>query len=318
MQIQTFKIYCDIADTESFSKAAALNHITQSAVSQQIRSLEEKYKVMLIERGKKNFSLTQEGKVFLQASREILETYDSLSERIDSLRNVVSGQLRIATVFSIGLHELPPYLKEFRRRFPEVDVKVEYRRSTQVYMDVYEGNVDIGLVAFPHKRKGLKVDLFWRDRLVLICPPDHRLASQSRVKMKQLDGEKFILFEPDLPTRKAIDKLLKGQRVEIDVVMEFDNIETVKRAVEIENGISIVPATTVEQEIESGSLHAVEIDGVDVWRPLGTVVKRNRGVSPAQRNFTELLLEGIGENGAQTSDSRGSLQLLGVNGRNSG
>ena len=178
MQIQTFKIFCDVAETESFSKAASLNNITQSAVSQQIRSLEDKYQVLLIERGTKNFSLTQEGDVFLQSSRSILQTYNSLGDRIHELQNIVAGDLKIATVYSIGLHELPPYLKEYRAQFPDVNVKVDYRRSAQVYTEVYEGNVDLGLVAFPVKRKGLKVEAFWKDKLVLICPPDHEFAGR--------------------------------------------------------------------------------------------------------------------------------------------
>ena len=291
MQIETFKVFCDLVETASFSRAAALNSITQSAVSQQIRSLEQHFHVSLIERGKKNFSVTQEGRAFLQASKEILGTYENLGHRIRELQNVVAGELRIATVYSIGLHELPPFLKKFRAMYPDVDVKVDYRRSTQVYTEVLEGDADLGLVAFPSKRTGLVVEDFWRDKLVLICHPGHPLAERKRVRLKDLQGEKFISFEPDLPTRKVIDRMLREQGVEIEHTMEFDNIETVKRAVEIENGVSIVPQTSVADEARNGSLVPVEVESFDMWRPLGVLYRRHRAISPAQKQFVALLKE---------------------------
>ncbi len=291
MQIETFKIFCDLVETASFSRAATLNSITQSAVSQQIRALERRFHISLIERGKKNFSVTQEGRAFLQASREILQTLEGLGDRIRELQDIVAGDLRLATVHSIGLHELPPFLKKFRTLYPEVAVKVDYRRSIQVYNEVLEGTADLGLVAFPSKRKGLVVEDFWRDKLVLICHPDHALAERSRVQVRDLEGEKFISFEPDLPTRKVIDRMLREQNVEVQHTMEFDNIETVKRAVEIENGISIVPETSVTDETRNGSLVAVEIENFDMWRPLGVVYRRHRIISPAQKQFVAMLKE---------------------------
>ena len=291
MQIETFKVFCDLVETASFSRAASINSITQSAVSQQIRSLERHFHVSLIERGRKNFSVTQEGRAFLQASKEILHTYESLGDRIRELQNVVAGDLRIATVYSIGLHELPPFLKKFRALYPDVNVKVDYRRSTQVYSEVLEGDSDLGLVAFPVRRKGLIVEDFWRDKLVLICHPGHSLAQRKRVRLRDLEGEKFISFEPDLPTRKVIDRLLREQGVEIEHAMEFDNIETVKRAVEIEHGISIVPQTSVADETRNGGLAAVELESPDMWRPLGVVYRRHRSISPAQKQFVALLKE---------------------------
>ncbi len=291
MQIETFKVFCDLVETSSFSRAASLNSITQSAVSQQIRALERHFHVSLIERGRKNFSVTQEGRAFLQASKEILHTFENLGSRIRELQNVVAGELKIATIYSIGLHELPPFLKKFRTLYPDVEVKVDYRRSAQVYSEVLEGNADVGLVAFPAKRTGLVIEDFWRDKLVLICHPDHPLAERKRVRLRDLAGEKFISFEPDLPTRKVIDRLLREQGVKIEQAMEFDNIETVKRAVEIENGISLVPQTSVADESRNGSLVAVEVESFDMWRPLGVMYRRHRAITPAQQQFVALLKE---------------------------
>lgn len=293
MYIAVFKVFCDLAETGSFSKAAVINGITQSAVSQQIRAVEDKFQVRLVERGRRNFSLTAEGSAFLSASREILEVYDNLDHRLHELRNVVAGELRIASIYSIGLHELPPFLKFFRGKYPDVEVHVEYRRSHQVYAQVANGDVDFGLVAYPAKRNGLQTEVFSEDELVVICHPNHALAGRKRIALEELTGEKFIAFEPDLPTRKVIDRHLREHSVHIEHAMEFDNIETVKRAVEIESGVSIVPGNTVRQEVASGVLCAMEIDGPKMSRPLGVLTKRSRNRSPAHKEFVEALKDGF-------------------------
>ncbi len=289
MYIETFKVFCDLAETESFSKAATLNAITQSAVSQQIRALEKRFNARLIERGRRNFALTAEGSAFLSASREILDVYNHLAERLHEMRDVVAGELRVASIYSIGLHELPAALKVFRAKHPDVDVQVEYRRPSEVYAQVLNGEVDIGLVAYPAKRAGLQFDLFAEDEMVLICHPNHRLAQNAEIALAELKGEKFIAFEPDLPTRKIVDRHLRDHDVEIVHTMEFDNIETVKRAVEIESGVSIVPMNTVRQEVESGALVAVRLEGPKFCRPLGVITRRNRPRSAAQKEFLEAL-----------------------------
>jgi DNA-binding transcriptional LysR family regulator len=289
MYIETLKVFCDLAESGSFSKAAAMNDITQSAVSQQIRSLETRFKVVLVERGRRSLALTPEGIVFLGASREILDVYNHLGERLHELRDVVAGELKIASIYSIGLHELPPVLKQFRQNFGEVEVHVEYRRSTQVYTEVLAGDVDLGLVAYPSRRPGLQVDIFSEDDLMLICHPGHPLSSRRTLKLSELHGEKLIAFEPDLPTRKVIDRHLREYNVQIEHTMEFDNIETVKRAVEIESGVSIVPRNTVKQEVESGVLSAIEISEPRMVRPLGIIYRRSRPRSPAQKAFAAAL-----------------------------
>jgi DNA-binding transcriptional LysR family regulator len=289
MQIETFKIFRDLAESGSFSRAAVSNGITQSAVSQQIRALEQRFQVSLIERGRRAFALTAEGEAFLGASREIVDVYEHLDDRLKSLTNVVEGELRVGSIYSIGLHELPPYIKAFRAAQPGVEVRVVYRRSWEIYGAVLEGDVDIGLVCYPVKKKGLLILPFLNDRLVMICHPHHPLASRASITLGELEGERFIAFQPDQPTRKVIDRALREKGVHVHHAIEFDSVETVKRAVEIENGISIVPGRTVKQEVENGALAAVEITGPAMWRPLGLLLKRDRARSPAVREFLALL-----------------------------
>ena len=240
MQIESLKVFCDLAESESFTKAAQINSVTQSAVSQQISSLERQFKSILIERSKKKFRLTREGQVLYEYSKQIIQTYQSLQSKLQEIKDVISGTIRVATIYSIGLHDLPPYLKKYLKSYPTVNVHVEYRRSNQVYEDVLSNVVDLGLVAYPVRDNKLDVVALRRDRLVLVCHPQHPLAKSKSVPLTAIAGQKFIGFQPDIPTRKAIDKILKDRGIQVQHVMEFDNIETVKRAVEIDVGISIV------------------------------------------------------------------------------
>lgn len=289
MQIESLKVFCDLAETESFTRAAKINNITQSAVSQQISSLEKHFKSLLIERSKKKFRLTREGQVLYESSKQIMQTYEILENRLQEMRDVVSGTIRVATIYSIGLHDLPPYLKKFLKTHPTVNAHVEYRRSNQVYDDVLGNGVDLGLVAYPSKDARLEIVPLRNDMLVLICHPNHPMARAKSVSLSALTGQKFIGFEPDIPTRKAIDMILKERNIEVQHVMEFDNIETVKRAVEIDAGISIVPQGTITQEVSKQTLAEVLITDAEFYRPLAAIYKKNKILSPAMKQFINIL-----------------------------
>jgi DNA-binding transcriptional LysR family regulator len=289
MQIECLKVFCDLAETESFTKAAKVNQITQSAVSQQISSLEKQFKALLIERSKKKFRLTREGQVLYEYSKQIIHTYDSLHNKLQEIRDIISGTVRISTIYSIGLHDLPPYIKRFLKSYPTVNVHVEYRRSNEVYEDVLGNAVDIGLVAFPEKDSKLDILPLRKDKLVLICHPDHPFAKLKSIPVKELSGQRFIGFEPDIPTRKAVDKILKGSATTVQTVMEFDNIETVKRAVEIDAGVAIVPQGTISQEVTKQTLAEVALAGGDFYRPLAAIYKKNKVLSPAMKQFLTIL-----------------------------
>ncbi len=289
MQIESLKLFCDLAETTSFTKAAKINGVTQSAVSQQISSLETKFEAVLIERSKKKFTLTKEGNTLYKYSKQIVQTYDELRHKIQEIQNVVTGTIKVVTIYSIGLHELPPYLKKFLKKHPTVNVSVEYRRATQLYEDIVTGMADIGLVAYPQRDPRLQVTSLAEDMLVLICHPDHPLAQQPKVKLSEIASHKFIAFEPDIPTRRAIDKILRDRNVDVDHAMEFDNIETVKRAVEIDAGISIVPRSPVAQEVAKKTIAMVEIEDEQFYRPLAAVHKKSKVLSPAMKEFLALL-----------------------------
>src|SRR5947209_551095 len=289
MQIESLKVFCDLTETESFTKAAQINGVTQSAVSQTISSLERQFKSLLIERSKKNFRLTAEGEVLYEYSKQILQTYDALHSKLQEIKEIISGNIRVATIYSIGLHDLPPYLKRFLKSYPTVNVHVEYRRANQVYEDVIGNVVDLGLVAYPARDNKLEIYPLRKDPLVLICHPQHPISKQKELRLKALSGQKFIGFEPDIPTRKALDRILKDHSVQVQHVMEFDNIETVKRAVEIDAGVAIVPHGTVVQEVAKQTLAQVGLEDGSFYRPLAAIYKKNKVLSPAMKEFLAVL-----------------------------
>jgi DNA-binding transcriptional LysR family regulator len=298
MQIENFKIFADLVETKSFSKSAKINGITQSAVSQQARAMERHFKTLLIDRSQKQFQLTREGQRVYETSKEVLHQYEKLLSELQEMKKVISGTIRISTIYSIGLHELPPYIKRFLHDFPSVNVRVEYRRSNLVYEDILHNSVDFGLVAFPVKVRQIEMLPFRDDRLVLITHPSHALAKSGEVDLKALAGQKFIGFDPDIPTRKAVDQIFRDNKLEIEPVMEFDNIETVKRAVEIDHGIAIVPQATVLQEAKQGSLAIVPFKGKEFSRPLAILHRKGRVLTPAMKKFIEVLNLDIGTTAA--------------------
>jgi DNA-binding transcriptional LysR family regulator len=289
MQIENFKIFADLVETKSFSKSAKLNGITQSAVSQQARAMERHFKTLLVDRSQKQFQLTREGQRVYESAKELLHSYEKLLSELQEMKKVISGTIRISTIYSIGLHELPPYIKKFLHDFPSVNVRVEYRRSNLVYEDILHNSVDIGLVAFPVKVRQIEALPFRNDQLVLITHPQHPLAKRTEIELRELQGHKFIGFDPDIPTRKAVDHIFRENKLEIEPVMEFDNIETVKRAVEIDHGIAVVPLATVLQEGRQGSLSIVTFKGKEFTRPLAILHRKGRVLTPAMKKFIETL-----------------------------
>ncbi len=289
MQIENFKIFADLVETKSFSKAAKLNNITQSAVSQQARAMEKNFKILLIDRSQKQFQLTREGMRVYDTAREILHQYDKLQSELQEMKKVISGTIKVSTIYSIGLHELPSFIKQFLHDYPEVNVRVEYRRSNLVYEDLAHNSIDFGLVAFPVKSRQIEVIPFRDDRLVLITHPGHALAKRPSVEVSEIVGQKLIGFDPDIPTRKAVDQIFRDQKVEIEPSMEFDNIETVKRAVEIDHGVAIVPQATITQEVRQGTLAMVPFKGKEFTRPLAILHRKGRVLTPAMKKFIDVL-----------------------------
>jgi len=154
---------------------------------------------------------------------------------------------------------------------------------------VSHGEIDLGIVAYPNKRPQLLVVPFREDRLVLICSPQHPFAHFQRVSIKKLHGEKFVGFERDVATRRALDRVFRQHAIKVQYIMEMDNIETIKRVVEVGSGLSIVPEPAITQEVKNDTLRAIQFSDEPLMRPLGILLKRGRRFTPAVQEFIDLL-----------------------------
>ncbi|MGH7819463.1 MAG: LysR family transcriptional regulator, partial [Candidatus Binatia bacterium] len=271
MQIETLKVFCDVVESHSFSAAASRNFVTQSAVSQQIRVLEARFERKLIERTRGHVQVTPAGEILYQASKEIVIRYLEMEGRLQAMSHVVGGNLRISTVYSVGLYELSAPLRRFLRAYPQVNVHLDYSRANKIQEDVLRGSIDLGIVAYPSRRPYMVVLPFREDRLVVVCHPQHPLARSRSIPLKKLHNERFVGFERDIPTRKAVDRVLRSHGVAVRYVAEVDNIDTIKRFVEIGQGVAIVPEPAVQTEVKSETLSVVHVSDDKMLRPLAIV-----------------------------------------------
>lgn len=288
MNIQTAKIFCDIAELKNFSRTAEINGVSQSAVSQQLAQLEMTHKVQLIERKKRPIELTMAGEVFYRACKDILDRYDLLNSELNALKRS-STRINLAAIFSIGMHTLQTYVQKFMSIYPEMNLSVEYLDAKEIYDRILRGVVDIGIVAIPHRDRNVDVYPFENEPLVLACSPSHPLANEKELDIHRIQGERFIAFAKEVPTRQHIDSILNRYRTNVRVVMEFDNIETIKRAIEINSGISILPAPTLRNELYNGTLKAMEFTNEKFSRPTGILIRKDKILSKAGQYLLELL-----------------------------
>jgi DNA-binding transcriptional LysR family regulator len=293
MRLDDMKVFCDVVETGSFSRAATLNSLTQTAVTRRIQAIEEQVGSRLIERskGRRDHAPTPAGQIFYEGCREILSRFRSLVEQIGEATNELSGTLRVETVYSVGLHELARYVKAFLKRYPRAQITLEYNRSNRIYDNCLTERADLGIVAYPVEHRNIGVIPLRSDRLVMIAAPDHPLSGRAEVGFGDLGGTPFVAFEKDIPTRIAVDRQAEEVGTRLDILMEFDNIETIKRSVEVGLGISVVPMATVVQETRIGTLRAVPLVPV-VERPIGIIYKRSRPFTATMQRFVDVLVEG--------------------------
>ncbi|TFG47626.1 MAG: LysR family transcriptional regulator [Candidatus Brocadiia bacterium] len=289
MHIETLKVYCDLAESQSFSKTAEKHFLSQSAISQQLAQLELTHNCQLINRKKRPIELTRSGQLFYKTAREMLDSYENFRNELNTFKSSAENRITLGAIFSIGMHALPDYVKKFMVKYPNVHVDIDYYSAEKIYELVLEGDIDIGLVAVPKRDKRLEVYDFIDEPLVLVCSPKHPLAESGKMDIHKLQFERFISFEKDLPTRVWIDSSLQRYNTIVRPVMEFDNVETIKRAVEINAGVSILPKTAVISELNSGTLKAIKFSNEEFFRPTGIIVRKDKIMGQPGRYFIELL-----------------------------
>src|SRR5438874_608364 len=289
--LKSLKVFCDVVGRRSFSRAAGENGISQSGASQIVNSLEEHIGVKLIDRTKRPFVLTPEGEVYYEGCRKLVQRYFALEEEVRTLHEEVAGKVSVASIYSIGLSHMNRFVQRFLRDYPKANVHVQYQHPRRVYELVETDQVDLGLVSYPRSSRAIKASVWREEPMVVVCAPCNRLAQRDRVSVAELHGLDTIGFDADLEIRNEIDRALAARGIELRVAMEFDNIETIKRAVEIDAGISILPEPTVDKEISAGALVARPLAGIDLKRPIGIIQRRGKELGKTARRFMQLLLK---------------------------
>jgi DNA-binding transcriptional LysR family regulator len=291
MQVKSLKVFCDVVGCRSFSRAADENGISQSGASQVVHHLEERLGVKLLDRSKRPFVLTPEGEVYYEGCRELVQRFIALEEEVRALHQEVAGRVSVASIYSVGLSHMSRLVQDFLRRYPKANVRLQYQHSDRVYELVRNGRVDLGLVSYPRSSRNIKAIAWRREPMVLVCAPGHPFATRSGVSIDDLEAIELVSFDEGLRIRQEIDKTLAHYGVSAKIVMEFDNIETLKRAIEINAGVSLLPEPTVVREVGSGSLVSIPLDGLELARPLGIIHRRGAELGKTARHFIDLLRE---------------------------
>lgn len=271
-------------------KVAKLNHISQPAVSVHIKKLEHALGQQLLSRTSQTTQLTPEGLLILEDVKEILRLCENIKVRSNYHQGVMEGHVRVAAIHSVGMYELGDFLASFMKAFPNIRVHLEYRHSEEIYEDIQKEKIDVGIVAYPQNRPTIEAIPFSEDQLVLITGNKHRLSHKKSISLSQLQQEPFIAFGEGIPTRVAIDALLGNNKVNVDIRMTHNNIYTLKKAVEAEVGVAIVPSATVGEEVERGTLKRIKLNVEDTRRPISVIRLAGRKGSAPVNLFVERLL----------------------------
>jgi DNA-binding transcriptional LysR family regulator len=289
MQLESLKVFCDVARLQSFSLAAAENHLSQSAASQIVIQLEKRLNVQLIDRSFRPPKPTREGEVFWAGCKAIIEQYQELEASIRDAQRELVGNVQVAAIYSVGLGDMGEYIEQFAKQYPEAKIRMEYLHPDRVYEKILEGAADLGLVSFPRESRELAV-LPWREeRMVLACAPTHPLANQSVVRPAQLHGQKYIGFSKELVIRREVDRYLRRNKVAVEITAESDTIENIKQAVEVSTAVALLPEPTFRREVQTGTLVAVPLAGRRFVRPLGILHRRQIKLGTLPLRFIELL-----------------------------
>lgn len=290
MQFRALKLFCTVADQRSFSKAAAAHGLTQSAVSQAMQQLEESLGVQLIDRSQRPLKLTDAGQKYFRGLRGVLRSYDQLEQEVRSMAGRLRGRVTVGAVYSVGLSYMPEATDEFARLHPEVDVRTEFGSSQRVVEMTIDGEVDFGLVSFPKSTNQIQYVLWQQEPMRLVCSDRHRLASRTEVALSELQGIDMVGFDRSLVIRREVDQCLAKAGVSVNFRMEFDNADSMVRAIQANRSIGIVPEGAVRRETAEGSVRVVACRQLRMNRPLGIIFRRSGKLSRAAAEFGSLLL----------------------------
>jgi DNA-binding transcriptional LysR family regulator len=289
VNLDTLELYCDVVRLRSVSRGAAAHGVSQSAASQAIQQLEAELDLFLLDRSQRPLRPTDEGRMFYEACRTLLGGFEKARAELSMARQRVEGTVRVAAIYSVGLHDMSRHMQPFMAAYPHARVLLECLHPHKVVEAVLNDEADLGVLSYPAATRALEVFPLRSEPMVPVAHPGHRLARRRSLSAADLNGEKFVAFDHDLAVRKAIDRALKQHGVRVEVVMEFDNVETIKQAIGINAGLSVLPRPTIQKELDMRTLIALPLALPGLVRPIGIIRRRGRRMTPAVARFVDQL-----------------------------
>ena len=289
MEIRQLKAFVAIAESGTFTAGALRVHVTQAAISMQIRQLENELGARVFVRAPRHVILTEAGEHLLQRARQILREHDAAVEEIAELAGAERVRLRVGSASAMVLTEpLPKILKELRKQHPAAEIAVISGTSETLVDQILSGELDIAFVSLPVDVRGIQTERLRDDQLVAIASPRHKLAKQRTVSAYTLAGEKLILGERGGNTRRLIDQFFAQAGVTLHVVMELSRQAAIRRMVEEDMGVGIVTLQSVKEEVEKGKLVRWWIEGAEINWELGLAQLSGGYESPIVQKFITL------------------------------
>lgn len=283
------KLFSDIVLARSISRGAEASGVSQSAASQDVHEMERLLGVQLLDRSTRPFGLTEAGLLYHEYCRDVLRRRQEFDEALDKIRGRLRYTVRVAAIYSVGISDMSRLEGELSRRMPEAQLLVDYLRPEKVYDSVLTDRADLGLISYPASNRKISA-IHWRDeRMMVAAAPSHPLAARPSVSLTDLAEHDFVAFDADLRVGHEVKRYLRENGAQVNVVMHFDNIQTMKEAVALGDSVSILPVRVLRNDIEQGRLVAIPIEGCKLVRPLGIIHRRRKKFNPAMQAFLELL-----------------------------
>ena len=284
VNINQLETLLTISKTMSFRKAGELLNLTQPAVSAQIKSLEDEFKTVLIDRNQP-VTLTDRGQVFLDHAEKILAIVEELKQKLSDLSQTPQGHIVLGTTSSIAIQILPRVLSYFQDQFPMIKTTIHSMPSSLVMASVENGSVDIGITYLSERNPNVETSILYYDTYELVVSPEHPMSNLKHTTIESLKDIPMIMLSPDTLGRRFLDQIFKKLKLQPNIVMELSSSEEVKRMVEINLGAAVVSKLSIANEVRLGTLKRIKVNELDMSHPVGVVYKSGRYINSAMHQF---------------------------------
>lgn len=284
MNMSQLETLVTISKTMSFRKAGELLNLTQPAVSAQIKSLEDEFKAVLVDRSQP-VTLTDRGLVFLEHAERILAVVEELKQKITDLEETPQGHIMLGTTTSIAIQILPRVLSYFQNQFPLIQTSIQSMPSSQIYSLVENGSVDIGIGYLIERNPDLETSVLYYDTFELVVSPQNELARKKKIGLEDLKDVPMIMLSPDTVGRRFVEQVFKEHGIVPHVAMELSSSEEVKRMVELNLGAAVISKLSISREVRQGSLIMLPMTEFETSHPVGVIYRSGKYLNSAMRQF---------------------------------